>query len=88
MVLAFDFKPNTLITTTKAHMDALGPLYDPKYQWPILGNGRIDMRLFSRADMVLPVDATNEGASGGGAEDDAPSWASRSATSCAPRRAS
>ena len=73
MVLAFDFTPNTLLTSAKAHEDALGPLYDPKYQWPILGNGRIDMRLFSRADMVPPPEAADEGASGdGGAEDDAP----------------
>jgi len=51
-LLGLPFQRNQLDRSAAAHERALGPLYDPAAPpWPIQ-RGKVDMRLFSRADAL------------------------------------
>ena len=38
----------------------LGPLYDERYPWPVGNNDSIDMRLFSRKDLIGFVEGKDD----------------------------
>ena len=49
---AIPFTANTLDESDETHRRLLGDLYDPRYKWPIISPGIVDMRLFERSTMV------------------------------------